>query len=157
MIHSVTAYAVTYDYLQRLFPAIRRNSEYQVFGKNIPQNLKRAAAELYNVFDEVRSASRGRKAEFGTIVGFNNPMEFIAEIGNKNFREGLKKIGLWRRIVDGIKKFFRVANDEAIVTNALQESETVLEELLSNFDLVAHKSFIDFDKKSVEVKQYDHR
>lgn len=151
LIHSVTAYAVTYDYLQRLYPGVRRMSEYQLLGENIPQNLKKAASELYNVFYEVRATS-GSQVKFGTIVGFNNPMEFIAEIGKKDFREGLKTVGLWKRIVDGIKKFFRVANDETIATNALQETEAVLEELLSNFDLVAHKSFIDFDKSVLKAE-----
>ncbi len=157
LIHSVTAYAVTYDYLQRLFPAVKRNSEYQEFEKVLPENLKRAAAELYNIFDEVRTLAKGKRAEYGTLVGLDNPMEFIAEISVKPFREKLKKTGLWKRIIDGIKKFFRVANDETNKTNALKESEAILEHLLSNFDLVAHKSFIDFDKKitRAELQQGD--
>ena len=145
LIHAVTVYAVTPVYLQKLFPAIKRQEEYNKLLRSIPDNLKKAGESLYQLFYEVRDATSGRQARFNTNTAFSNPMEFIAELSNEEFKAQLKELNLWKRIVEGIKKFFRIAEGNTIETNVEKEADEILEEFISNFSIEGHRAFVEYD------------
>lgn len=64
-------------------------------------NLKEAADAMKEAFDLIK----GEKSLAGEY-GLTNVKEMIAELANSQFRDKLKKVGIWDRIKNAIRKLF---------------------------------------------------
>ena len=73
--------------------------------------------------------------------GLTNEKEFLAELAEVGFREKLKQVNLWQKVVDAFKKFFGISPN-----NALDAAGAALEYLLDNFDNTAWESYTNFVK-----------
>ena len=97
----------------------------------LPVEIKEACAELERIYDLVKD-NDVLKGEYG----ISSVDEMVAELSNSKFREKLKQIGIWERIVNAIKKLFDFSarTDNQRESDALTEAERVLETMLDNFD-----------------------
>ena len=136
LIHSVTSYAnYWYDH----------NPEY------LPDNLREAAEELNDVYNKIMHDKESYKIP---MYARENKDELVAEMANPEVREPLKKIGMWTRLVNAVKKFFmgdekKVAVEGGFAEEKDFEQSTVYNELsktldkfLNNFDKDSYDAFI---------------
>jgi len=115
MIHAVTTYALYINekpYLQT------------ELGFRLSDDMHAAIRQLKRIYASIAS-DKDFKGEYGAV----SVHEMIAELSNVQFREKLKKKGLWETIVDAIKQLFGITP-----SNALEGAEAALEYMLNNFD-----------------------
>ena len=118
LIHSVTTYAMYIDDYKVM---------QDVFG-NLSPNVKRAVDMLNEVYDEIKN-----KYRFRDEYGITDSKEMVAELANARFRNKLKDVGLWQKIVDAIKELFGITTDTVRETR-FDRVDNALNELLDNFD-----------------------
>ena len=107
----------------------------------LPQEIKDACAELEEIYDNIKNDKRVA-GEYG-ITSVN---EMVAELSNPVFREKMKEISLWGKIVGAIKRLFgfeALAPEGSEVSNALAEAERVLVKMLDNFDKSTYDAIKD--------------
>lgn len=107
----------------------------------LPQQIKDACAELEEIYNNIKNDKRVA-GEYG-ITSVN---EMVAELSNPVFREKMKEISLWGKIVGAIKRLFgfeALAPEGSEVSNALAEAERVLEKMLDNFDKSTYDAIRD--------------
>ena len=115
MIHAVTTYALYINekpYLQT------------ELGFRLSDDMHAAIRQLKRIYASIAN-DKDFKGEYGAV----SVHEMIAELSNVQFREKLKKKGLWETIVDAIKQLFGITP-----SNALEGAEAALEYMLNNFD-----------------------
>ena len=97
----------------------------------LPVEIKEACAELERIYDLIRD-NDALKGEYG----ISSVDEMVAELSNSRFREKLKQISIWERIVNAIKRLFDfpISTDKQRASDALTEAERVLETMLNYFD-----------------------
>ena len=109
--------------------------------EGLPQEIKDACAELEEIYNNIKNDKRVA-GEYG-ITSVN---EMVAELSNPVFREKMKEISLWGKIVGAIKRLFgfeAFAPEGSEVSNALAEAERVLEKMLDNFDKSTYDAIRD--------------
>lgn len=107
----------------------------------LPQEIKDACAELEEIYNNIKNDKRVA-GEYG-ITSVN---EMVAELSNPVFREKMKEISLWGKIVGAIKRLFgfeALAPEGSEVSNALAEAERVLVKMLDNFDKSTYDAIKD--------------
>lgn len=107
----------------------------------LPQEIKDACAELEEIYNNIKNDKRVA-GEYG-ITSVN---EMVAELSNPVFREKMKEISLWGKIVGAIKRLFgfeAFAPEGSEVSNALAEAERVLVKMLDNFDKSTYEAIKD--------------
>lgn len=107
----------------------------------LPQQIKEACAELEEIYNNIKNDKRVA-GEYG-ITSVN---EMVAELSNPVFREKMKEINLWGKIVGAIKRLFgfeALAPEGSEVSNALAEAERVLVKMLDNFDKSTYDAIKD--------------
>ena len=115
MIHAVTTYALYINekpYLQT------------ELGFELSDDMHAAIRQLKRIYSAIAN-DKDFKGEYGAT----SVHEMVAELSNVQFREKLKKKGLWETIVDAIKQLFGITP-----SNALEGAEAALEYMLNNFD-----------------------
>lgn len=115
MIHAVTTYALYINekpYLQT------------ELGFELSDDMHAAIRQLKRIYSAIAN-DKDFKGEYGAT----SVHEMVAELSNVQFREKLKKKGLWETIVDAIKQLFGIEP-----SNALEGAEAALEYMLNNFD-----------------------
>ncbi len=115
MIHAVTTYAL---YINEK-PYLQTD-----LGFELSDDMHAAIRQLKRIYSAI-SADKDFKGEYGAT----SVHEMVAELSNVQFREKLKKKGLWETIVDAIKQLFGIEP-----SNALEGAEAALEYMLNNFD-----------------------
>ena len=98
----------------------------------LPQQIKDACAELEEIYNNIKNDKR-----VAGEYGIKSVNEMVAELSNPVFREKMKEISLWGKIVGAIKRLFgfeALAPEDSEVSNALAEAERVLVKMLDNFD-----------------------
>jgi len=80
-----------------------------------------------------------------------NPKEMIAELSNPEFREGLKKINVWDRIKNAIKKIFFF--DTPSNVTAYRTISNALDKMLDNFDMNLYEDYAR--TKEVDEKDWN--
>ena len=115
MIHAITTYALYINekpYLQT------------ELGFRLSDDMHAAIRQLKRIYASIAN-DKDFKGEYGAV----SVHEMVAELSNVQFREKLKKKGLWETIVDAIKQLFGITP-----SNALEGAEAALEYMLNNFD-----------------------
>lgn len=139
LIHTVTVYATK----------IHENRSLPIFAdlyKSLPTSLKEACEELDNIYSAIKN-NPVLKGEYG----ISSADEMLAELSNVEFRNKLKEINLWERLVNAIKKLFGFpskTDERQRITTALAEAERVLDNMLENFDKSSYKSLEGEVKRS---------
>ena len=136
LIHSVTSYA---EYWNRVDPS------------RLPEPLREAATELEELY---KTAMRHEDSWRLPSYCKENASEFVAEAANPDARNVLKKMGLWTRFVNAVKKFFTYyARRNAIAsgvfdadgfeyTSAYTELDKVIDKFLNNFDKESYDAYV---------------
>ena len=104
-IHAVTMYALT-----------------DTTGK-LPQNIQDAADDLRDIYEQL-----SKEPNFTQHYGSKNVFEMVSEMANPEFRSYLKNVGVFKRIVEAIAKFFSPS------TTAFTEVEKALNTLIDSFN-----------------------
>ncbi|PZT47719.1 hypothetical protein B6S12_07610 [Helicobacter valdiviensis] len=120
------------------------------------ENIKELYSEVYKnhkelgfeTFEEFFTGSKGD-------YGLKNSHEFIAELSNPTFREKLKKVGVFEKLVDNILKLFVSAKDAFLLkkNNAYESLKKNLYELIDNYKEDFTKSYEKENIKGVDLKQ----
>lgn len=148
MIHSVTAYA---------------NYWYKHDPSRLPEHLREAAEELDNLYQEA-VWNNPRAYELPSYCK-KSVDEFVAE-GNSNpeVRTVLKKMGIWTKFVNAIKRFFMPAKKEAAESagvtgfeqsSAYNEMSKILDKFLNNFDVDSYKAFVGISGFGLERYNFE--
>ena len=128
MIHAVTTYALYINekpYLQT------------ELGFRLSDDMHAAIRQLKRIYASIAN-DKDFKGEYGAV----SVHEMIAELSNVQFREKLKKKGLWETIVDAIKQLFGITP-----SNALEGAEAALEYMLNNFDRSQWEKMVGMGEK----------
>lgn len=117
-IHSVTSYALSITDGGHALSDVGR----------VNARLREATSDLRDVY--LQSLDR-----LGDAYGAKNEYEFVAELSNPSFRSKLKKIGVWDRTVNAVKRII----DSVLVTNlsktnANDAAMRALDRILENGD-----------------------
>ena len=97
-------------------------------------NLKEAADAIKEAFDLIK----GEKALAGEY-GLTNAKEMIAELANSQFRNKLKRVGIWDRIKNAIRKLFFF--DTKPASNAYEVLSRALDVALDNFNIDLYNDY----------------
>ena len=126
LIHTCTMYATT------LYRTRGIGGMFTEMYEALPQEIKNACVELNRIFELVKD-----NKELIGEYGIASVDEMVAELSNVEFRDKMKKVGLWERLVNAIKRLFDFpikTESEQRATDALSEAERVLVTMLENFD-----------------------
>ncbi|MBQ8271167.1 MAG: hypothetical protein IJZ22_08215 [Bacteroidaceae bacterium] len=107
----------------------------------LPQEIKDACAELERIYNLIKD-----NKEVAGEYGITSVNEMVAELANVDFRTKMKKIGLWERLVNAVKRLFDFpikTDAEQRVSDALSEAERVLDTMLENFDKTSYNAIIE--------------
>lgn len=121
MIHAVTMYILS-DKMQ----------------DRITGNLKEAADAIRAVYDSIKNDP--------TLIGeygVSNVKEMIAEMANPRFRTKLKKLNVWQRIKEAIKKLFSLDTKSATAFDTLDKA---LDLILDSFDIDLYNDYVGAKK-----------
>lgn len=132
IIHSVTSYAIN-SYIHR-----KEKGNKEIYDI-LPSNIKEACEELQKIYDEIKNNKNIKGA-----YGLKNIKELLAEVSSLEFRENLKKEGIWDRIINAIKKFFGI---KATNKNYVQKLDNILDIFLSGYNSDIHGEFMLKDYK----------
>lgn len=136
LIHSVTSYA---EYWNRVDPS------------RLPEPLREAATELEELY---KTAMRHEDSWRLPSYCKENASEFVAEAANPDARNVLKKMGLWTRFVNAVKKFFTYYTRRNAIasgvfdadgfeyTSAYTELDKVIDKFLNNFDKESYDAYV---------------
>ena len=117
-IHSVTSYALSITDGGHALSDVGR----------VNARLREATSDLRDVY--LQSLDR-----LGDAYGANNEYEFVAELSNPSFRSKLKKIGVWDRTVNAVKRIIdSVLGTNLSKTNANDAAMRALDRILENGD-----------------------
>ncbi|WP_220271558.1 PBECR2 nuclease fold domain-containing protein [Helicobacter equorum] len=149
LIHSVTSRAmIAYESGKRelLSPnQIVAINNIQKLYKEVHKNHKELGFETFESF------FTGHKGDYG----LKNSHEFIAELSNPIFREKLKKVGVFEKLVDNILRLF-VSAKEALglaKTNAYESLKKNLYEIIDNYKEDFTNSYEKESIKGVNLEQ----
>lgn len=121
MIHAVTMYILS-DKMQG----------------RVTGNLKEAADAIRAVYDSIKNDP--------TLIGeygVSDVKEMIAEMANPRFRTKLKKLNVWQRIKEAIKKLFSLDTKSATAFDALDKA---LDLALDSFDIDLYNDYVGAKK-----------
>ena len=136
LIHSVTSYA---------------NYWYDHDPSRLPDGLRDAAKELDDIYDKIIGSKESYRIP---SYAKENKNELVAEMANPAVREPLKKMGLWTRLVNAVKKFFMGEEKQAAVdagfakdedfdqSTVYNELSKTLDKFLNNFDEGSYDAYI---------------
>ena len=136
LIHSVTSYA---------------NYWYDHAPGRLPEGLREAAKELDDIYNKIIGS---KESYLIPSYAKENKNELVAEMANPAVREPLKKMGMWTRLVNAVKKFFtgeekQVAVDAGFAkeedfgqSTVYNELSKTLDKFLNNFDEKSYDAFI---------------
>lgn len=117
-IHSVTSYALSITDGGHALSDVGR----------VNARLREATSDLRDVY--LQSLDR-----LGDAYGAKNEYEFVAELSNPSFRSKLKKIGVWDRTVNAVKRIIdSVLGTNLSKTNANDAAMRALDRILENGD-----------------------
>ena len=117
-IHSVTSYALSITDGGHALSDVGR----------VNARLRKATSDLRDVY--LQSLDR-----LGDAYGAKNEYEFVAELSNPSFRSKLKKIGVWDRTVNAVKRIIdSVLGTNLSKTNANDAAMRALDRILENGD-----------------------
>lgn len=117
-IHSVTSYALSITDGGHALSDVGR----------VNARLREATSDLRDVY--LQSLDR-----LGDAYGAKNEYEFVAELSNPSFRSKLKKIGVWDRTVNAVKRIIdSVLGTNLSRTNANDAAMRALDRILENGD-----------------------
>ena len=117
-IHGVTTYAIN----------AYKNGELK------DKKLIEAVEELQNVYDSILD-DKSIKDEYG----LTNVKELVAELANPSFRDKLKKINIWEKLKNAIKKiFFFFSEGDVSAHTVLSDA---LDKFLDNYDVNLWNSY----------------
>lgn len=134
LIHSVTLYALN------------------AYDKGLPmsEGLKEACRRTYEIFENIKGdypSYYGNSQVFAPSdapkearYGFANTHEMLAEMANPTFRKYLQKKGLWKKLVDGIK---RILNYLGLQNLGMRFTQ--------NMDSEQYRRWYGADKENVET------
>ena len=149
LIHSVTSRAmIAYESGKRelLSPnQIVAINNIQKLYKEVYKNHKELGFETFESF------FTGHKGDYG----LKNSHEFVAELSNPIFREKLKKVGVFEKLVDNILRLF-VSAKEALglaKTNAYESLKKNLYEIIDNYKEDFTNSYEKESIKGVNLEQ----
>ena len=149
LIHSVTSRAmIAYESGKRelLSPnQIVAINNIQKLYKEVYKNHKELGFETFESF------FTGHKGDYG----LKNSHEFVAELSNPIFREKLKKVGVFEKLVDNILRLF-VSAKEALglaKTNAYESLKKNLYEIIDNYKDDFTNSYEKESIKGVNLEQ----
>ena len=157
LIHSVTTYALYLSEWKANMDAYdagktKRKGHYRQSAKdnintavaNAPKELLDAAKALEDIYKQVRKSGikngRGQEA-----YGLKSTHEMIAELSNPEFREELKKVNLWDKIVAAIAKLINALTPKK---DAYENLKSVLNQFLDNFDINLYHDVRDIQYNS---------
>ena len=126
LIHTCTMYATT------LYRTRGIGGMFTEMYEALPQEIKDACVELNRIYELIKD-----REEFKGEYGITSVDEMVAELSNVKFRDKMKKVGLWERLVNAIKRLFDFpikTEGEQRTTDALSEAERVLDTMLENFN-----------------------
>ena len=134
LIHSVTSYA---------------NYWYDHAPGRLPEGLREAAKELDDIYNKIIGS---KESYLIPSYAKENKNELVAEMANPAVREPLKKMGMWTRLVNAVKKFFTGEEKQVAVDAGFAKEEdfgqsTVYNELSKTLD----KFLNNFDEKSYDA------
>ena len=114
-IHAVTSYVLTPRMREKLTPELRE-----------------AADEINDVYNNIKD-----NPELASEYGIKNAKEMIAEMSNIMFRNKLKKINIWQKLKNAIKKLFASKK-----TTAFDVLDKALDKVLDNFNIDLYNDYI---------------
>lgn len=132
IIHSVTSYAIN-SYIHR-----KEKGNKEIYDI-LPSNIKEACEELQKIYDEIKNNKNIKGA-----YGLKDIKELLAEVSSLEFRENLKKEGIWDKIINAIKKFFGI---KVTNKNYVQKLDNILDIFLSGYNSDIHGEFMLKDYK----------
>lgn len=148
LIHSVTSYA---------------NYWYDHDADRLPDGLREAAKELDDIYDKIIGS---RDSYLIPSYAKENKNELVAEMANPAVREPLKKMGMWTRLVNAVKKFF-MGNEKQVAVDAgfakdedftqstvYNELSKTLDKFLNNFDEGSYDAYIAMSGASRDGKHF---
>ena len=148
LIHSVTSYA---------------NYWYDHDPDSLPEGLREAAKELDDIYNKIIGSKESYRIP---SYAKENKNELVAEMANPAVREPLKKMGIWTKLVNAVKRFFtgeekQVAVDAGFAKDEDFEQSTVYNELaktldkfLNNFDEGSYDAYIALSGASRNGKHF---
>lgn len=113
-IHAVTSYVLTPRMREKLTPELRK-----------------AADEINDVYNNIRN-----NPELAKEYGIKNAREMVAEMSNIMFRNKLKKINMWQKLKNAIKRLF---TDKK--TTAFDVLDKALDKVLDNFSIDLYNDY----------------
>ena len=117
-IHGVTTYAIN----------AYKNGELK------DKKLIEAVEELQNVYDSILN-NESVKGEYG----LTNVKELVAELANPSFRDKLKKISIWEKLKNAIKKIFFFFSESNVSAHTVLSD--ALDKFLDNYDVNLWNSY----------------
>ena len=117
-IHGVTTYAIN----------AYKNGELK------DKKLIEAVEELQNVYDSILD-NKSIKDEYG----LTNVKELVAELANPSFRDKLKKISIWEKLKNAIKKIFFFFSESNVSAHTVLSD--ALDKFLDNYDVNLWNSY----------------
>lgn len=96
-------------------------------------NLKEAADAIRAVYDSIKN-DPSLVGEYGV----SNAKEMIAEMANPRFRTKLKKLNVWQRIKEAIKKLFSLDK----TSSAFDTLDAALDLALDSFDIDLYNDYV---------------
>lgn len=135
LIHTTTMYATA------LHGVRNKGGVLTEMYNNLPQEIKDACVELERIYNLIKD-----NKEVAGEYGITSVNEMVAELANVEFRTKMKKIGLWERFVNAVKRLFDFpikTDAEQRVSDALSEAERVLDTMLDNFDKTSYDAIIE--------------
>ena len=139
-IHSVTSYALSIT-----------------DGGHALSDVGRVNARLREATSDLRDAYIQSLDRLGDAYGAKNEYEFVAELSNPSFRSKLKKIGVWDRTVNAVKRIIdSVLGTNLSRTNANDAAMRALDRILENGDREAFDTARKFaaDRDPVAEREF---
>ena len=124
-----------------LHEAIHAVTSYALDAKpyvELPTAMKEAVDELKSIYNSLIKKNR-----FKDFYAAKDVNEMVAELANPDFRQYLKSIGWFKRIINAVAKLF--VSDIQTSPDTLEQIESALNKLINSFDLDLYRKYNHID------------
>lgn len=158
------AHTIVHEYIHQLTQYALYALENPNFGLVVDPIVMEGARELKAVYEEAINESLRSKSDIGLKqftgsdgdYGLKNLHEFAADLSLPEFREKLRKLNLWTRVENAIRKILGIYPPADTATaeqkNAYDLAMSALDKMLNNFDYTAYKRFQSIFHSSTDEK-----